>query len=204
MVTSVVTSIITERMIGGDKVEDEEIVAMFFQRSESALKAVSQKYGGLCYTVSDNILHNAEDSKECVNDTMLKAWNTIPPKKPKSLSAYLAKIARNLALDKYRFYHRKKRSCFTEILEEAEEVFISEDTVEQEAYRKEIVNAINKFLGRLSDKKRRIFLGRYWFCESVSDLAKKYKSSEGAVAVTLSRIRRELKEYLRKEGFDIG
>ena len=204
MVTSVVTSIITERMIGGDKVEDEEIVAMFFQRSESALKAASQKYGGLCYTVSDNILHNAEDSKECVNDTMLKAWNTIPPQKPKSLSAYLAKIARNLALDKYRFYHRKKRSCFTEILEEAEEVFISEDTVEQEAYRKEIVNAINKFLGRLSDKKRRIFLGRYWFCESVSDLAKKYKSSEGAVAVTLSRIRRELKEYLRKEGFDIG
>lgn len=184
--------------------EDGKIIAMFFERNESALKAVFQKYGGLCYTVSDNILHNAEDSKECVNDTMLKAWNTIPPQKPKSLSAYLAKIARNLALDKYRFYHRKKRSCFTEILEEVEEIFISEDSVEQEAYRKEIVNAINKFLGKLSDKKRRIFLGRYWFCESVSDLAKKYKSSENAVSVTLSRTRRELKDYLRKEGFDIG
>lgn len=184
--------------------EDGEIIAMFFERNESAIKASSQKYGGLCYTVSDNILHNAEDSKECVNDTMLKAWNTIPPQNPKSLSAYLAKITRNLALDRYRFYHRKKRDCFSEILEEAEDVFISEDSVEQETYRKEIVNAINKFLGKLPDKKRRIFLGRYWFCESVSDLAEKYGSSENVISVTLSRTRKELKNYLKKEGFDIG
>lgn len=184
--------------------EDREIIAMFFNRSETAIEKASQKYGGLCYTVSNNILNNSEDAKECVNDTMLKAWNTIPPQKPKCLSAYLAKIARNLALDRYRFYHRKKRDCFTEILEEAEDVFISEDLAEQEACRKELVNAINKFLGKLSDKKRRIFLGRYWFCESVGDLAKKYGSSENVISVTLSRTRKELKDYLKKEGFDIG
>lgn len=188
----------------GDKMEDKEIVDMFLDRSESAIEAAFRKYGGLCYTVSNNILNSAEDTKECVNDTMLRAWNTIPPQKPKSLSAYLATIARNLALDRYRFYHRKKRDCFSEILEEAEEVFISESLVENEVDKKELINAVNKFLGKLSDKKRRIFLGRYWFCESVGDLAKKYGSNENVISVNLSRTRRELKDYLKKEGFDIG
>lgn len=183
--------------------EDKEIVKRFFDRSESAIEAAYRKYGGLCYTVSNNILNSSEDSKECVNDTMLRAWNTIPPQKPKSLSAYLAKIARNLALDRYRFCHRKKRDCFSEVLEEAEDVFISEDMVERETDKKELMNAVNSFLERLSDKKRRIFLGRYWFCESVGDLAKKYGSNENVISVNLSRTRRALKEYLKKEGFDI-
>ncbi|MBD5081149.1 MAG: sigma-70 family RNA polymerase sigma factor [Ruminococcaceae bacterium] len=183
--------------------EDQEIVNKFLDRSESAIEFAYRKYGGLCYTVSNNILNSAEDSKECVNDTMLRAWNTIPPQKPNSLSAYLAKIARNLALDRYRFYHRKKRDCFSEVLEEAEDVFISDDMVERETDKKELMNAVNSFLEKLSDKKRRIFLGRYWFCESVGDLAKRYGSSENVISVNLSRTRRALKEYLKKEGFDI-
>lgn len=183
--------------------EDKEIIEMFFDRKEEAISAASEKYGGLCFNIAFNILQDAEDSKECVNDAMFRVWETVPPQKPKKLAAYLSRIARNIALDKYRFSHRKKRDFFAEVLEEAEEMYISPNLVEQETERQEMVKAINGFLRSISPKKRRMFLGRYWLCETIKELAAKFGASENTVSVTLSRIRRELMEYLKKEGYDV-
>ena len=183
--------------------EDKEIIEMFFARKEEAISAASEKYGGLCHSIAFNILQNTEDSKECVNDTMFKAWETIPPQKPKIFAAYLSRIVRNIALDKYRFSHRKKRDYFAEVLEEAEEMYISPNLVEQETERQEMIKAINGFLHGISQKKRRMFLGRYWLCETVSELAAKFGTNENTVSGTLSRTRRELMEYLKKEGYDV-
>lgn len=183
--------------------EDKEITEMFFARKEEAISAASEKYGGLCHSIAYNILQNTEDSKECVNDTMFKAWETIPPKKPKILAAYLSRIVRNLALDRYRFAHRQKRDFFAEVLEEAEEMYISPDLVSREVERQEMIKAINGFLHGISQKKRRMFLGRYWLCETVSELAVKFSTNENVISATLSRTRKELTEYLKKEGYDV-
>ena len=181
--------------------EDEEIIKMFFDRSEQAIKATQSKYGALCTRISLNILHSGEDAKECVNDTMYKAWETIPPNKPKSLSAYLAKIARNLALDRYRFSHRKKREGLTELFEETEDIYIGADTVAQQAEGKALGEAISRFLRKQPEKKRKMFLFRYWLCEDVDTIAAKLGSNKNAVYTGLSLIRKDLKEFLKKEGF---
>lgn len=181
--------------------EDEEIIKMFFDRKEEAIKAAHSKYGALCSRVSYNILRSGEDAKECVNDAMYKAWETIPPNKPKSLSSYLAKIARNIALDRYRFSHRKKRDGLADISEETEDIYISPDTVEQQAEGKALAEAISRFLRELPEKKRKIFLCRYWLCEDVENIAVKFDSNKNAVYTALSLIRKDLKEYLKKEGF---
>lgn len=181
--------------------DDKEIIEMFFNRKEEAIKAASLKYGALCTTVSYNILRSSEDAKECVNDTMFKAWETIPPNKPKMLSAYLAKIARNIALDRYRFFRREKRDGFAEILEETEDIYISPATVEQQADGKALTEAISCFLHELPVKKRKMFLCRYWLCESTEEIAAKFSLNKNAVYTALSRTRKELKEYLEKEGF---
>ena len=181
--------------------EDEKIIEMFFDRREEAIKAASNKYGALCTTVSYNILRSTEDAKECVNDTMYKAWETIPPNKPKILSAYLAKIARNIALDRYRFFSRKKRDAFMEVLEESEDVYISENTVEQQIDGMTLAEAISAFLRKQPSQKRKMFLCRYWLCESAEDIAVKFGVNKNAVYTALSRTRADLKEYLKKEGF---
>lgn len=181
--------------------EDEKIIEMFFDRKEEAIKAASDKYGALCNTVSYNILRNSEDARECVNDALYKAWDTIPPNKPKTLSAYLAKIARNIALDRYRFSHRKKRDCLSEIYEESEDIFISANTVEQQTDGNALAEAISRFLHKLPAKKRKIFLYRYWLCEDTEDIAAKLGTNKNAIYTTLSLIRKDLKTYLNKEGF---
>ena len=181
--------------------EDEKIIEMFFDRREEAIKAASNKYGALCTTVSFNILRSTEDAKECVNDTMYKAWETIPPNRPKLLSAYLAKIARNIALDRYRFFRRKKRDVFTEVLEESEDIYISENSVEQQIDGKNLAEAISTFLRKQPSQKRKMFLCRYWLCESAEDIAVKFGMNKNAVYTSLSRTRTDLKEYLKKEGF---
>lgn len=183
--------------------EDEEIIEMFFERKESAIKEADAKYGALCNSISYNILKSAEDAKECVNDTMLRAWETIPPNRPKILSAYFAKIARNISLDRYRFFRRKKRDSFSEILEESDEIYISGATVEQQAEGRAVAEAVSCFLRGLAPKKRKMFLCRYWLCESTDSIAAKLNSDKGTVYTALSRIRKDLKEYLKKEGFDV-
>ena len=184
---------------------DSEIIELFNQRDEKAIEEAQKKYGALCAHVSKNILHNSWDAEECVNEALWKAWDSIPPQTPKYLSAFLVKIAKNIALNKYKAQHREKRGngAISLVLEETEDLlrFGSLGSLEEEAERKEVIKAINAFLEKQSAKKRIIFVRRYWFCDSVSQIAADNGISEGSVSVMLHRMREKLKKYLQKRGF---
>lgn len=183
--------------------EDAEIINLFNTKDETAISALSQKYGGLCTTVCKNILHNFQDAEECVNEALLKVWETVPPNTPSFLSAYIAKIAKNIALNRYRLMHREKRggSEPDTAFEELENFVFTERSVEEEAERKELLEAINGFLEKLPSKKRIIFVRRYWYCDSIADIAASAGMSENNASVTLSRTRDALKKHLQKRGY---
>lgn len=185
--------------------EDNEILRLFNERDEDAIRAVAEKFGRLCGSIARNILHNSEDVEECLNDTYLKAWESIPPAKPKVLSAYLAKIAKNISLNRYKSDHREKRGGGDTALvfeELAELESFAAGSVEDTAERHELLAETNRFLGRLPEVRRVIFVRRYWYCESVSELARFFGMTENNVSATLSRTRAELKKYLKKRGYD--
>jgi len=196
---------VSKEVQGSEHMEDEKIIELFNARSETALTAASRKYRPLCMAVSNNILQNHEDSMECVNETFLKAWESIPPQKPKSLPAYLAKIARNTALDILRAGHREKRGggAVMQLYEEFGEQLVSSGSVEEQAERREILEAINKFLHKTNSRGRRIFLRRYWLCESVPELARRFMTTENSISASISKTRSELIKYLKKRGFEI-
>ena len=179
--------------------EDSHIIDLYWQREEQAIKESQMKYGGYCSTIAYNILHSAEDTEECVNDTWLRAWNTMPPERPSRLAVFFGKITRNLAIDRYRSDTSKKRGggemalCLDELGECIEEDRPIEDKL---ALRE----GLNRFLREMPDKNRTIFLLRYWHMMPVSDIAKRYNLSEGAVKMFLQRVRSKLKDYLKKEG----
>ncbi len=182
--------------------EDNEIIALFNNRSQSAVEEASKKFGGLCKKIASDILNSKEDCEECVNDTYMKLWDSIPPANPNILSAYIAKITRNLALTKYRENHRQKRgSGNTElVLEELENFLVSDKTVEQQAERTELVSAINDFLSQQPKDKRIIFVQRYWYCCSTAEIAERNGISKTNVTTLLSRMRTALKKYLEERG----
>lgn len=179
--------------------EDSHIIDLYWQRDEQAIKESQRKYGGYCSTIAGNILHSAEDTEECVNDTWLRAWNIIPPEKPNRLAVFLGRITRNLAIDRFRSDTSKKRGggqmalCLDELAE-----CIGEDSPIED--RLALREGLNRFLRELPDKNRTVFLLRYWYMMPVSEIAKRYDLSEGAVKMLLQRIRNKLKEYLEKEG----
>lgn len=187
------------------RLDDSEIIGMLFDRDESALTALSRKYGSYCTSIANNILRNREDSEECVNDTYMKTWESIPPEKPKFLSAFLAKITRNLAIDRYRRDHSQKRGGddMELIFEELEECVSDGSSVEATAERREILAAVNRFLGKLSAKNRIMFVSRYCYCESVHDIAARFGVKENNVSVSLNRTRAQLREYMKKEGYEL-
>ncbi|MBP3856003.1 MAG: sigma-70 family RNA polymerase sigma factor [Ruminiclostridium sp.] len=183
--------------------EDIQIIELYFARKESAIAETDTKYGRYCLTVANNILHNAEDSEECKNDTYMKTWSVIPPKKPDNFRAFLGKIARNLALDMYEKLHRKKRDInSTEaILDELAECIPDPNSdVEKISEDGELRDVINAFLGTLSEDNRKIFVRRYWYAGSVEDIAADYSFGKSKVKMSLSRTREKLKEYLESEG----
>lgn len=184
---------------------DNEIIAMLFDRDEEAVGAIAVKYGGYCHSIAQNILENREDAEQCVNDTYMKVWESIPPQKPKIFSAFLAKITRNLAIDRYRCEHSAKRggSETALIFEELEECVSCGGSVEDEAERREMTAAVNRFLGRLTQRSRVMFVSRYCYCESVSSIAARFGIRENSVSVSLARTRRHLREYMRKEGYEL-
>ncbi len=188
-----------------DRVDDEKIIELFNARDERALNAVSLKYRSLLISVSDNILQNHEDSLECVNDTFLRAWESIPPAKPKSLPAYLAAIARNTALNRFRAEHREKRGGGTvmQLYEEFGEQLASPFSVENLAEQRAVLDAVNKFLHKTGSRGRKIFLRRYWLCESIPELAQHFMTTENSIYASLSRTRSQLVKYLKKRGFEI-
>lgn len=183
--------------------EDREITDLFFERSEQAISELSKKYGKLLLHISNNVLNNREDVQECINDTYLAVWNSIPPQRPEPLSAYVCRIAKNLSLKKYRDLHAKKRnSAYDVSLDELSNCF-SGGSLEEIYTAKELGQAINAFLGTLDETSRVLFLRRYWFHDSVKDISKMLGISENTCSVRLNRIRGRMREYLLKEGFSV-
>ena len=182
--------------------DDEKIIEMFFDRNELALNETEQKYGRYCFAVSYRILNSNEDSEECVNDTWLAAWNAIPPKKPDSLRGFLARICRNISLDRLDFLKADKRNQnVTEAFEELE-AFLSggEENIPEEMFMRE---AVNSFLASLDRKTRIIFMRRYWYFCSIPEIAESMGISENSVRVTLHRTKLKMKSFFEKEGITI-
>ena len=180
--------------------EDQFIIKLFFERSESAIAELDKKYGKLCKTISQNILKDKEDAKECLNDTYLAVWNAIPPNNPKPLQTYVCKIARNLSLKKYhRNIAQKRNHYYDVVLEELEECMETGQNIEQEILAKELAEKINIFLGKLKTKERVIFVLRYWYCFSPDEIAGRMKMTSNSVNVHLYRTREKLKKYLGEE-----
>ena len=177
--------------------EDRLIIKLFFQRSETAIGELAQKYGNLCKTISINIVKNKEDAEECVNDTWLAVWNTIPPETPNPLQAYVCRITRNLSLKKYYSNTAQKRNKFYDVsLEEIAECLESGRNVEEEILVKELEEEINRFLGSLKKKERVLFVLRYWYCFTPDEIGVKMHMTANAVTVHLYRIREKLQKYL--------
>ena len=176
---------------------DEKIIELFFVRSEQAIRVLDEKYGKVFHKTSYNILNDPLDVEECVNDAYLGTWNTIPPTRPKSLLAYVCQIVRNISLKRYHFKKALKRnSTYDLAMEELDACLASSSTVEDEMETKELVRIIEEFLDTLSKENRVIFLQRYWFSDTYSDIAKKVGISEKSVSVRLTRIRKRMREYL--------
>ena len=184
-------------------ITDKEIVDLYFIRSEKAIKESENKYGSYIKTVSYNILNNIGDCEEVLSDTLLKTWNSIPPKKPQNLKMFLAKIARNLSFDRFRAKNAEKRGKneVKLVLDELSECLASNETTENLIEAKELSSLINKFIYSLPERDARIFVRRYFYVESVKKISERYELQENNVAVILSRSRQKLKEKLRKEGY---
>ena len=184
---------------------DEEIISLYQKRDEQAIKETELKYSSYLMKIAYNILSDQEDSKECVNETYLRAWRSIPPHEPKVLSAYLGKITRQLSIDLFRTKNREKRkgSQYAVSLCELEECIPDKATAELMTDTNLLAEAINSYLRTLSPQMRSVFVTRYYFSDSVKEIAAYCKMSESKVKSMLYRIRQGLKKYLTKEGFDI-
>lgn len=181
--------------------EDEKIIELFFERSEQAIRELDQKYGKVCHKLSCNIINDRSDAEECVNDAYLGAWNTIPPVHPNPLLTYICKIVRNISL---KLYYRKgaakRNSAYTVAMEELEDCLAGQSTVEDEIETRELVRMIENFLAALTVENRVIFMRRYWFADSYRDIAGRTGLTEKTVSVRLTRMRRELRQYLKERG----
>lgn len=185
--------------------EDIQIVQLFFDRSEEAINALSEKFGRYCSSIARNILGNAADAEECVNDTLLRVWNSIPPKRPESLKAYVGRITRNLALDAYdkRITVKRGGGQVALALDELGELIGKENDPLEHIAAEELSELINNFLATLPEDKRILFMKRYWYLESVRDIAIDLGMTESNVKTTLFRIRGQLKEALAQEGVEV-
>ena len=184
--------------------EDGKIIELFFERSEQAIVELSDKYGRICHKVAYNILNDRLDSEECVNDAYLGVWNTVPPEKPDPLLSYVCRIVRNLALKKYHENTAQKRNgAYSVALDEIADCFPSSHSVENELEAKEAAKAIDRFLSSLDQQSRIMFVRRYWYTDSIEELAGTFGKSRHYISVRLSRIRKDLKRYLEKEGISL-
>ncbi|MCL2634194.1 MAG: sigma-70 family RNA polymerase sigma factor [Oscillospiraceae bacterium] len=185
--------------------EDNVLLNLYNTRDESAISETASKYGNYCLKIAMNILCNREDSDECVNDTWLKAWNSIPPSKPSILSAFLGRITRNLSIDAFQKAQAKKRGGgeLNLIFDELEQCLSSKDNTESEYDRREVGKSVSDFLNSLSKDNRVVFVRRYWYADSVAEIAQHFKMNENKVKSILYRTRNKLKLYLEKEGITI-
>lgn len=185
--------------------QDKRIVELYWQRDETAIRETEQKYGPYLTKIAYNILSDLEDSKESVNDTYMKAWNSMPPHKPSILSTYLAKITRQVSIDIIRKRTSMKRQAteYAASLEELEDCIPAGETPEQFVELHLLAEAIASYLRTLSPQARNTFVGRYYFMDPIGDIAGYYGMSKSKVESMLHRTRKGLKAYLEKEGFSI-
>ena len=182
--------------------DDEKIIDLYWQRSESAIEFTVEKYGKYAYSIAYRILGNKEDGDECVNDAYIKVWNSIPPQRPGSLSAFLGAVTRNLSLDRYRANHAAKRGGGQAgIALDELALAVPENCGLDEGLA--LTEALNRFLAELSPQTRKVFMRRYWYFDSVKEIAQRYGLSEGGVKMQLTRTRHALKKYLEREGVAI-
>lgn len=186
--------------------EDEQIVDLYWKRSEAAIRQTERKYGRYCRAIAYNILSSDEDSRECVNDTWLKAWSSMPPQRPVRLQAFLGKITRNIALDRYRRKAAGKRSvervgvAFEEL---SECLPAMPDEADRIVEGMALTQVLDRFLTSLSEDSRRMFMRRYWYFSSIKEIARDLGVTEGKVKMSLLRARMQLRDLLEKEGVSL-
>ena len=183
---------------------DAEIISLYWARDEQAVTETARRYGSYIHAISVQILESEPDAEECVNDTYLKAWNTIPPNRPDPLKPYVGMISRHLSLDRYEEYHTQKRGGQVPlVLEELAECIPDNDSREDIGESVALKDALARFIRSLPDKTQMIFLRRYWYASSAAEIAEEYGMRENSVNVLLHRTRKKLKDHLQKEGFDL-
>ncbi len=183
--------------------DDQAIIDLYWARAEQAIAETEKKYGAYCQSIAWNILRNCQDTEECVNDTWMRTWNSLPPQRPSIFPAYLGTITRNLSLTLIRSSTRQKRSPRGLELsyEELEEGVPDSCSVEAAVDARELGRHIDRFLRSLSEKDRCIFLRRYWYMDTHRQIAHRYHMTEGSVKSKLHKIRNKLKLYLQQEGY---
>ena len=182
--------------------DDSQIVALYWERQETAVSETKKKYGRYLFSIANHILSQNEDSEECVNDTLLGAWNSIPPHRPALLSTYLGKITRRQALKKHRMNAAEKRGV-TEAdlsLEELGDCIPTGQTLDAQMNGRELAAVLNRFLAELPTLPRQVFVCRYWYCDSISEIGQRFSWSDSRVKMSLLRTREKLKHYLAQEG----
>lgn len=192
-------------MRGGIKLEDSKIIDLYWARKEQALAETDAKYGSYCRTIAQNILRNFEDTEECVSDTWLHAWNSMPPQRPGILSAFLGRITRNLSFDRCKYQQAAKRGggALPLALDELGECIPSAQRVEHALEQKELTAVIDRFLRTLPEKDCNLFLRRYWYVDSISVIADRYGMKENTVKSILFRTREKLRKFLGEEGIAV-
>ena len=185
--------------------DDNAIVDLYWERSEEAIWETNRKYGAYCWQISYNILRNSQDADECVNDTWLRTWNALPPQRPTRFQIFLAKITRNLSLDRWEQSHAKKRGGGQTalLLSELSDCLPSPNDIEQILDERSLSEAISKWLHLQPLKNRVAFIRRYWYADSTQQVAKRLAISESAAKSLLHRLRHSLKVYLEQEGIAI-
>ena len=184
---------------GSDQMEDFKIVDLYWERSERAISETRTKYERMLSGISYSLLHSDEDAEECVNDTYLSAWNSMPSDRPIYLGAYLSKIIRALSIDKFRSKHSKRRGGFEELCEELDECIPDPSSIQAQYENGQLAKAINRFIAELPEEKRVIFIRRYFYSDSVEQIAKRMGFTSSKVKTSLFRMREELRQILEKE-----
>lgn len=183
--------------------DDSKIIELFFARNEDAIKHTDDTYGRRLFRLADNIVHNDQDAEESVNDTYMKAWDTIPPQRPEHFFAYIAKICRNFALKRIDWQKAKKRNAEVVSLTQEMENCIPDTYRDREADARELGRILDAFLRTLTPENQMVFLRRYWYVDTIAEIAVRYGISESAVQMRLNRTRSKLAMYLAKEGIKV-
>ncbi len=183
--------------------DDLRIIELYFARDEQAIKETDAKYGKLCHSIAFNILNNHEDSEECVNDTYVGMWNAIPPTRPNNLMSFVCKVARNLSLKRLEFMNREKRSASVMLSLDEIAAILPDDRYAPDVRDEDVGKLISKFLRKQKEDVRNVFIRKYFFFDSIGDIAERFGFTESKVKNMLFYTRNKLRDYLIKEGVEI-